>query len=67
VAYGAVQGLGGVPGVLAGALAGGSAFVAVGALLGGLGRGDAEWIDKAAGARLGGLIGRTARLLAARV
>jgi O-antigen/teichoic acid export membrane protein len=64
VAYGAVLGLGGV-GVVPGALAGSAAFIAVGALLGGLSRADAEWIDKAAGARLGGLVGRTARLLAA--
>jgi O-antigen/teichoic acid export membrane protein len=65
-AYGAVAWLGGVPGVVAGGLAGSAAFLAVGAALGALTYEDAEWIETAAGARLGGVVVRTARLLAVR-
>jgi O-antigen/teichoic acid export membrane protein len=64
VAYGAVAGLGGVPGVVAGALAGSAAFLAVGALLKALTREDAEWIERATDARLGGVVGRLARAMA---
>jgi O-antigen/teichoic acid export membrane protein len=66
VAYGLVEALGGLPGVLLGGLAGVAAFVVIALTLKLLTREDAEWIETAAGARLEGVIGRAAKRVAAR-
>ena len=63
LAWTCVRLVGGAAGVLAGLCAEGIALLTLGSLLRMLPAEDAAWLDEAIGARLGGLAGRTFRLL----
>jgi O-antigen/teichoic acid export membrane protein len=64
VAAGCVIVIGGVPGVLAGALAGLGAFVAIAGATRMLPRDDAAWLDSTIGGLVGGRVGRLVRFWA---
>jgi O-antigen/teichoic acid export membrane protein len=61
VAFALEEALGGVPGVVLGIVAGTAAFLALSRLCRVLPAGDAAWLDRAAGSRLRGWVGRACR------